>query len=150
MPPRRKAAQKSPSDANGSSDPRAPLDPEKHAFVAARLAVHADRPRAEVLAIFGLSEAEWDDLHARFNARIVDEIRERCGSDAPLEERYPLSSAYAKAYATAVRDAKRDLDVAAESQEDERTVRLPPSSSRDEPFSVLGASNRAATADKRR
>ncbi len=124
----------------------APLDPEKHAFVAARLAVHADRPRAEVLAIFGLSEAEWDDLHARFNARIVDEIRERCGSDAPLEERYPLSSTYAKAYATAVRDAKRDLEV----PEDERTVRLPPSSSRDEPFSVLGASNRAATADKRR
>ena len=122
-----------------SSKPAA-LDTEKHASIAAKIAVRGDRPRAEVLAPFGLSEAEWEDLDSRFTARIVDEIRLRCGSDAPLEERYPLSASYAKAYATAVRDAQRDL----EPPEDERTVRIPPSSSRDEPFSVLGASNRAA------
>lgn len=116
------------------------LGTERHALVAAALAVHADRPRAEVLAPFGLAEAEWDELNARFTARIVDEIRERSGSEAPIEERYPLSSSYAKAYANAVRDAKREREL----PEEERTIRLPPSAPRDEPFSVLGASNRAA------
>ncbi len=120
----------------------ADLPTEQYALVAAQIDVHKDRPRAEVLATFGISEVDWEAMAARFTERLVAEIRERSGSSAPIEERYPLTTAYAKAYASAVREAKRD----AEEPADEATVRIAPGASRDEPFSVLGASNRAATA----
>lgn len=123
----------------------ADLPTEQHALVAAQIDVYKDRPRAEVLATFGISEPDWEAMAARFTARIVDEIRERSGSSAPIEERYPLTAAYAKAYAVAVREAKRDE----EQLDDESTVRIGPGVSRDEPFSVLGASNRAAAAARK-
>jgi hypothetical protein len=120
------------------------LPTEQHALVAAQIDVHKDQPRAEVLASFGISEPEWEAMAARFTARLVDEIRERSGSSAPIEERYPLTTAYAKAYATAVREAKRD-----DEHLDEATVRIAPGASRDEPFSVLGASNLAAASGRK-
>ena len=123
----------------------ADLSAEKVAQIRAQVDVHMDRPRAEVLAPFELSEADWDAIMSRFNARLVDEIRERSASSAPIEQRYPLTAAYAKAYATAVREAKdRRQD-----HEDEATIRLAPDASRDDPFSLLGASNRAASTPRR-
>ncbi|MFO0591381.1 MAG: hypothetical protein U0441_27785 [Polyangiaceae bacterium] len=118
----------------------AELPVEDVAHIMAQVDVHKDRPRAEVLAPFQLTEADWDKIMARFNARLVEEIRERSGSSAPLEERYPLTTTYAKAYATAVREAKERAD----KPEDEATIRLSPDAPRDEPLSLLGASNRAA------
>jgi hypothetical protein len=136
-----------PEGAAASPDPQPPreaappdLPPEKHAEIAALVDVHVHRPRAEVLAPFGLSEGAWEAAVAALNRRLVAEIRARSGSDAPIEERYPLSAAYAKAYALAVRDARSELARG----EDEATVRIAPGTPRDEPFSVLGASNRAA------
>jgi hypothetical protein len=123
-----------------SGEPRpSDLTVEKYALIAAQVAVHTDRPRAEVLAPFGFSEAVWETVVADWNRRIVDEIRTRSGTGLPIAERYPLSASYAVAYAHAVREAREDLD----RPEDEATVRIAPGSSQDERFSVLGASNRA-------
>lgn len=119
----------------------ADLPAEEVARIMAQVDVHKDRPRAEVLAPFQLTEADWDAIMKRFNARLVDEIRERSGSSAPLEERYPLTTTYAKAYALAVREEKER----AEKPEEEATIRLSPDAPRDEPLSLLVASNRAAS-----
>ena len=123
-----------------SASERAELTLEEHAAIAAQVAVKNDRPRAEVLEPFGFSEAEWEALSAALTQRIVAEIRERAGSGVPIEERYPLSASYAKAYALAVREARQSLVRG----DDEATIRIAPGTSPDEPFSVLGASNRAA------
>jgi len=113
---------------------------ERYAFIAAQVVLHEDRPRAEVLGMFALTEPAWDVMVADWTRRMVDEIRTRSGSSAPVAERYPIASGYATAYARAVREAQKELDRG----EDEATVRIAPGTPRDEPFSVLGASNRAA------
>lgn len=133
------------SDRRGSG--RAVADPndltaDEHAAIAAELAVKQDTPRAELLAPFGLSEPEWEAASAAFNRKLVAEIRQRAGSGGPLEERYPLSSAYAKAYAQAVKTVKDELAREA-ARDDEATVRIAPGAG-DEPLSLLSASNRAA------
>ena len=121
---------------------RAELTMEEHARIAARLAVHKDRPRNEVLAPFGLTERAWDAASAENTRRLIDEIRERAGSGVPIEERYPLSAAYAKAYSDAVREARAELTK--DEREEDATIRIAPGASKDEPFSLLAASNRAA------
>lgn len=131
-----------------AADPRTGLTAEERARIAARLAVHDDRPRSEVLAPFGLTEKEWDDASADWVRRLTAEIRDRAGSSAPIEQRYPLTSAYAKAYSDAVREARAEL--ARDEREEDATVRIAPGASRDEPFSLLGASNRAAQGPSRR
>lgn len=125
----------------GAADPKS-LSVDEHAAIAAQLAVKADRPRAEVLAPFGLSEAAWDAESAAFHQRLVAEIRERAGTGAPIEERYPLSTSYAKAHALAMREAREQAAREA-ARDDEATVRIPPGAA-EEPLSLLGASNRAA------
>jgi hypothetical protein len=60
----------------------------------------------------------------------------------PIEERYPLTTAYAMAYSKAVREARAER--ARDERDDEATVRIAPGVARDEPLSLLGASNRAA------
>lgn len=114
---------------------------EEYALVSARVAVLTDRPRAKVLAEFGFSEAAWEETVGRWNDRMVDEIRGRAGSGAPIEERYPLSTRYAKAYADAVREAKAELSRGDEDQTVRIAPDLPPVT---DPLSVLEASNRAA------
>jgi hypothetical protein len=118
----------------------ADLTTEKYAFIAAQVAVHNDRPIAEVLAPFGFSAAVWEMTVIDWTRRMATEIRERSGTGGPIELRYPLVSAYSSAYALAVREAREELDRG----EDEATVRIAPGTPLDEPFSVLGASNRAA------
>lgn len=128
-------------DGRAVADPKE-LTADEHAAIAAELAVKQDTPRAALLAPFGLSEPEWDAASAAFNEKLVAEIRKRAGSGGPIEERYPLSSAYAKAYALAVKAVKDELAREA-ARDDEATVRIPPGAA-DEPLSLLGASNRAA------
>lgn len=127
---------------------RAELSLEQRARIAARLALHRDRPRSEVLAPFEVSEQVWDDDAAQWARRLTEEIRGRSGSTVPIEERYPLSSAYAKAYAEAMREARaeleRDQGEPRDEREEDATIRIAPGASRDEPFGLLGASNRAA------
>jgi hypothetical protein len=125
-----------------SGERRTELTPEEHARIAARLEVHRDRPRAELLAPFGLSEREWEEAAAGWTRRLSTEIRERAGVSVPIEERYPLTTAYAMAYSKAVREARAER--VRDERDDEATVRIAPGVSRDEPFSLLGASNRAA------
>lgn len=124
---------------------RVDLTLEQRARIAARLAVSRGRPRSEVLAPFELTEQAWDDDAAAWARRLTDEIRERAGSGVPIEERYPLSTAYAKAYSEALREARAEQARGErEEREEDATVRIAPGASKDEPFSLLGASNRAA------
>lgn len=113
---------------------------ENYAFIAAQVSVHGDRPRAEVLAPFGLTEPAWEAAVSEWTQRMVDEIRTRSGLAVPVAERYPVTAGYATAYARAVRETQEQLDRG----EDEATVRIAPGTPLDEPFSLLGASNRAA------
>ena len=129
-------------------DLRTDLTAEERARIAARLAIHNDRPRSEVLAPFGLSEQEWDETSAEWVRRLTAEIRDRAGSGVPIEQRYPLTSAYAKAYSDAVREERAEL--ARDEREEDATVRIAPGASKDEPFSLLGASNRAAAQGRSR
>jgi hypothetical protein len=125
-----------------SSNDRPELTVEERARIAAQLAVHKERPRSEVLAPFGLSEQEWEEEEAAWTRRLTDEIRERAGSGVPIEQRYPLASRFAKAYSEAARAARAEL--VEDEREEDATVRIAPGASKDEPFSLLGASNRAA------
>jgi hypothetical protein len=124
-----------------TAEPEAELTMEQRAEIAARLDAHKDRPRAELLAPFGLSEQVWDRAAAEWARRLTNEIRERSGSSVPIEERYPLASSYAKAYSAALRAARA---APRDEREEDATIRIPPTAPRDEPFSLLGASNRAA------
>lgn len=123
-------------------EPPVELTIEQRAKIAARLAVHRDRSRSELLAPFGLTVEAWDDTSADWAKKLSDEIRERAGSTVPLEDRYPLSSAYARAYSDALRDARAELS--RDERDEDATVRLPPSA-RHDPLSLVGASNRAAS-----
>ncbi len=118
---------------------------EEHALIAATLAVRTNEPRAEVLLPFKLSEAAWEEASATFMQRIVDEIRTHAGSGVPIEQRYPLSAAYAKAYSDALREVRNQRARG----DEEATLRIPAGAPLDEPLSLLGASNRAATISKR-
>jgi hypothetical protein len=123
-----------------SGEPREELTTEEYAAIAARVAVHTNLPRAEVLAPYGFSEAEWEATVEKWTQRIVDEVRARAGSDVPIQDRYPLAAGYAKAYALAVKEARKELVVS----DDEATVRIAPGTPPEQPLSVLIASNRAA------
>jgi hypothetical protein len=128
------------------SERRVDLTMEERAFIAARLDVRKDRPRSETLLKFGLTEDAWAAACADWNRRLVQEIRERSGMAIRIEDRYPLTSAYAKAYSDAVREARAEIDRdGRDEREEDATVRIAPESSRDEPLTVLGASNRAAS-----
>lgn len=124
-----------------STKPRIDLTLEERARIAAQLEVHKER-RAEVLAQHSLSEQAWAQAVAEWARCLTDEIRQRAGSAIRIEDRYPLASSYAKAYSDALAEARAEL--AREERDDEATIRIAPGASRDEPFSVLGASNRAA------
>jgi hypothetical protein len=127
---------------SGAAPPE--LTTEKYAAIAAQVEVHKDRPKAEVLAPFGFSEDAWEATVASFTRRIVDEIRERTGSEVPIEHRYPLAAGYAKAYARAVKEARRALADPDDEEPEEMTLRIPPGTPADEPLGLLAASNRAA------
>ncbi|MBK8253542.1 MAG: hypothetical protein IPK82_12850 [Polyangiaceae bacterium] len=122
---------------------RAPLSPEEHARIAARIALFSDKPRSQVLAPFDLSEHEWDKLSAEWARTLAREIREQAGKPIPIENRYPLAGAYAKAYADAVREMRAEQGRS--ERDEDATVRIPPDSNKTDSFSVFNASNRAAT-----